>query len=308
MLRRPCSTAFLFYSMTVPTAFLTPAPGLTVQLRWSAHTAVFIQQWQQRLRTAEVPIGQPEEHMAEAATQVLHKVEHLNDYTAQVLASLYQAGRQLPAPGDRLLVEPLVLRVEERQLAASHPGGNEQVDVTYCFTIERYRYEEQQPLSQQASASKSDDRPKEFFIAPGLSLLLLWSSQMYDAFSKRYKAVMYNPLSVNESLRREYDQWEETKQAAYQQIKQFFALTGSLPVVGDTLHVLGLKPGYNGDGVYIEDRIIFSCFDSDDVQVVYHMRSDDMKGLLDGLEEDEEGMLNEGAKSQPTIPLIDAEW
>ena len=297
--------------MTVPNAFLTPVPGLTVQLRWSAQTAVFVQQWQHRLRTAKEPTEQLGEHLAEAAGQVIHTVEHLDDYTTQVLASLYRAGRQLPAPGDRLLVEPLVLRVEERQLATSHPGGNEQVDVTYCFTIERYRYEEQQPLNQQAPTAESDERPKEFFIAPGLSLLVFWTTSMHDALSKRYKDVIYNRPNVSEFLRREYDQWEETRQGVYQQIKRFFALTASLPVVGDTLHVLGAKPGYNGDGVCIEDRIIFSCFDSDDVQVIYHMRSDNMEGLLDGLEDDEEEMLNEEAESdehQPVAPLTDTEW
>lgn len=297
--------------MTVSNVFLTPAPGLTVQLRWSAHTTVFVQQWQHRLRTAKVPPEQLGEHIAEAAMQVLHTVEHLNDYTAQVLASLYHAGRQLPAPGDRLLVEPLVLRVEERQLATSHPGGNEQVDVAYCFAIERYRYEEQQPPHQQTLTSEVDEGPKEFFIAPGLSILLLWSSGMYDAFAKRYQSVMYNRLSTNRYLRREYDQWEETKQAAYQQIKRFFALTGSLPVVGDKLHVLGLKPGYNGDGVYIEDRTMFSCFDSDDVQVVYHMCSDNMEGLLDYLEDDEEEIPTEeagGVENQFAAPLTDVEW
>jgi hypothetical protein len=117
------------------------APDLTIYLNWSASTAAFVQEWQHRLQLAEAQGGQVEEHLAEAASMVLSTVEQLHNYSAQVLADLYRVSGQLPALGDKLLIGPLELRIEERQFEVSHSGGIEQVAITYCFSIERYRYE-----------------------------------------------------------------------------------------------------------------------------------------------------------------------
>lgn len=78
---------------------------------------------------------------------VLSTIEHLDDYTAQVLTDLYRLSGQLPALGDRLLVGVLVLRVEERQFAVNRQADTEQVAVTYCIDIVRYRYEAAQLVS-----------------------------------------------------------------------------------------------------------------------------------------------------------------
>ncbi len=72
---------------------------------------------------------------------VLSTIEQLDDRTAQVLTDLYRLSGQVPAPMDKFLVGPLELRVEERQFAVSHQGSNEQVVITYCLDIVRYRYE-----------------------------------------------------------------------------------------------------------------------------------------------------------------------
>jgi len=71
---------------------------------------------------------------------VLSTIEHLDDYTDQVLTDLYRLSGQLPAPGDRLIVGPLVLRVEERQFSVSYSGGVEQGEVHYSLCVEKYRY------------------------------------------------------------------------------------------------------------------------------------------------------------------------
>lgn len=85
--------------------------------------------------------------MVEAAPMVLNTIEHLDDYTTQVLNGLYRLSGQLPAPTDKLLVGPLELRVDERQFAMSYQGSNKQLDITYYFDIVRYRYETAQPMS-----------------------------------------------------------------------------------------------------------------------------------------------------------------
>lgn len=78
---------------------------------------------------------------------VLNTVEHLDDYTTQVLNDLYRLSGQLPAPTDKLIVGPLELRVDERQFAMNYQGDTEQVDITYYFDTVRYRYETAQPMS-----------------------------------------------------------------------------------------------------------------------------------------------------------------
>jgi hypothetical protein len=85
--------------------------------------------------------------MVEAASMVLATVEYLDEYATQVLTDLYRLSGQLPAPTDKFLVGPLELRVEERQFAVSRQEGGEQVAVTYCLDIIRYRYEAVQPTS-----------------------------------------------------------------------------------------------------------------------------------------------------------------
>jgi hypothetical protein len=125
------------------------APDLTINLNWSARTAAFVQEWQHRFQIAQVPNTQVEEHLIEAASMVLSTIEQLEAFSAQVLADLYCVSGQLPALGDKLLIGPLELRIEERQFEVSHARGIEQVAITYCFGIERYRYQaaQQVPLA-----------------------------------------------------------------------------------------------------------------------------------------------------------------
>lgn len=117
-----------------------PGPDLAVRLSWAAPTTAFVQDWQHRLQTAEVSGVQAGEHIVEAALMVLGTIEQLDSCTAQVLTDLYRLSGQLPALGDRLLVGPLELRVEERQFSVNRPGGIEQVQVRYCLCVEKYRY------------------------------------------------------------------------------------------------------------------------------------------------------------------------
>lgn len=133
--------------MPTPQAAFYLAPALAIHLNWSASTATFTQEWLHRLQVAEVSSVQAEEYVAEAASIVLSAVEHLDEYTAQVLTDLYNLSGLLPAPKDKLLVGPLELRVEERQFAVSSHGGSEHVAITYYLKIERYRYEAVQPTS-----------------------------------------------------------------------------------------------------------------------------------------------------------------
>jgi hypothetical protein len=139
--------------MQIPQSSFHLALDLAIHLNWSAHTAIFTQEWQRRLQTTEVSGAQVEEHVVEAASIVLSTIEHLDDYTAHVLTDLYRLIGQLPAPTDKFLVGPLELRVEERQFAVSRQGGSEQVVVTYCLKIERYRYEVRQMLEEPLATS-----------------------------------------------------------------------------------------------------------------------------------------------------------
>lgn len=133
--------------MPTPQASFYLAPDLAIHLNWSAHTAAFTQEWRHRLQVAEVSGTQAEEHVIEAASMVLATVEHLDDLTTQVLTDLYHLSGQLPAPKDKLLIGPLELRVEKRQFVVSHQEGIEQVAITYCIDIVRYRYEAAQLVS-----------------------------------------------------------------------------------------------------------------------------------------------------------------
>lgn len=137
----PFSQPFYFYLMLHQPSFFQPASAITVHLNWSTKTAAFVQEWQQRSHSLELPDAPSGDHLAEATSVVLGAVEQLDDHIAQALTDLYRVSGQLPTRGDKLLVGPLELRVEERQFEVTRLGGQEQVAVTYCLDIERYRYE-----------------------------------------------------------------------------------------------------------------------------------------------------------------------
>lgn len=116
---------------------------------------------------------------------------------------------------------------------------------------------------------------------------------MSEAMEKRYWAVKHQWSAENENLRKQYETWYNSRNAAQEQIRQMFAVTATLPIVGDHLMVSG-ESGYINETLRIEKRTIFSTLESNDVLFVYEVCGEDVE--MEELEEYREGDLVEEAE------------
>jgi hypothetical protein len=131
-------------------------------------------------------------------------------------------------------------------------------------------------------------------IGPNLDILVLWSSRMSEVLDKRYKTQMLGIPEGNEQLRREYECWYRARDAAFDQIHRFYTLTNSLPVAGDRLEV---RYQDGGETLRIEQRMLFSIADSEDVLLVYEVSSDEIEAL-----EHEFVDETDSGSNSPTLP------
>jgi hypothetical protein len=107
---------------------------------------------------------------------------------------------------------------------------------------------------------------------------------MGTAMRKRYWSVAPSePDEATSRLREEYEQWEATRDAAYDQIKLFYALTGGYPVIGDELHISVRKPKNYCPGLRITKRSLYTILGSEAIQLCYEVEADET-----GMEELEE--------------------
>ena len=106
---------------------------------------------------------------------------------------------------------------------------------------------------------------------------------MARAMNNHYGPVsVYDQSPAAEQLRREYDQWSDTIDAAHEQVKQFFALTGAYPIVGDELHVCLPKPAYRSLGLLVTKRLIYS---DSDVELEHMQMIYEVEGAAEEMEE-----------------------
>lgn len=128
-------------------------------------------------------------------------------------------------------------------------------------------------------------------LGPNLSLLISWNQRMNTAMGKRYWAVRNNRPEATDQLREEYAQWGETRDAAYEQIKLFYTLTGGYPVPGDELHAMLREHGHYYSGLRITKRILFTSFGSESIQLIYEVEGEEIG--MEELEAYQEGDLIE---------------
>ncbi|GAB3858772.1 hypothetical protein [Hymenobacter negativus] len=130
-------------------------------------------------------------------------------------------------------------------------------------------------------------RLEPFHLSPNLSLIIYWNQRMNKAMRKRYWAAMHNLPEATDQLREEYAHWGETQDAAYEQVKRFYALTGSYPVSGDELHSMLREPSSYYPGLRITKRILFTSFSSEIMQLIYEVEGEEIG--MEELEEYQEG-------------------
>ncbi len=110
---------------------------------------------------------------------------------------------------------------------------------------------------------------------------------MADALRKRYWTVIFNQAEATAQYHREHEQWQQTQDDIYLQIRQFYVLTGGLPVAGDYLQMSN-NQGPNYQGLRIEKRRLYSSTDeSEEMLLVYEIEAEEMEEL----EEYQEGDL-----------------
>ncbi|MCB2407015.1 hypothetical protein [Hymenobacter lucidus] len=111
---------------------------------------------------------------------------------------------------------------------------------------------------------------------------------METAIRKRFWTIIVDQAEASAHLRQEYEQWRHTRNSCYEQIKLFFSLTGSLPVVGDHLGLGGNRGPYY-QALQVTKRLISSTADSEELLLVYELEAE----TIEELEEYQDGDMVE---------------
>jgi hypothetical protein len=115
------------------------APNFSLIVRWSARVDDFVHDWERR--QFQYHPERPLEFWAEAAMSALSGVEQGRHQAQGIMADFYRLGGLLPAVGDLLVVEPLDLKVDQRNITRRQAGEATHVEVVVYLGVERYRYE-----------------------------------------------------------------------------------------------------------------------------------------------------------------------
>lgn len=96
---------------------------------------------------------------------------------------------------------------------------------------------------------------------------------MQEIWRKHYPDLWEGRPCADEQLRQEYSLWQQRLETSCQHIQRFFKLTGSLPVAGDLLQVLGRGLGARLPDLSIETRSLLTSYADNEVHVLYEVQS-----------------------------------